>query len=129
VPVYKGCFCSVLIIYRKGVNMLEMAKEKKVFQFLFSTEDLNFDPNTVEVIDTVTGRRLKVESTVKTVRKRKEKIFGVRMAESEIQKIRQTARRADMEIGEFAREALAKAVAEKEGRRYKTRSEKLNDKK
>jgi len=35
------------------------------------------------------------------------------MAEEEIQKIRKTARRADMEIGEFAREALAKAVAEK----------------
>jgi len=37
------------------------------------------------------------------VRLRKEKIFGVRMAEEDIQKIRQTARRADMEIGEFAR--------------------------
>ena len=35
------------------------------------------------------------------------------MAEEDIQKIRQTARRANMEIGEFAREALAKAVAEK----------------
>jgi len=90
-----------------------MAKEKKVFQFLFSTEDLDFDPNTVEVVDTATGRRLKIESTIKQVRKRKEKIFGVRMAEDDIQKIRQTARRADMEIGEFAREALAKAVDEK----------------
>ena len=47
------------------------------------------------------------------MRLRKEKIFGVRMAEEDIQKIRQTARRADMEIGEFAREALAKAVDEK----------------
>ena len=93
--------------------MLEMAKEKKVFQFLFSTEDLDFDPNTVEVIDTATGRRLKIEPTIKQVGKRKEKIFGVRMAEDDIQKIRQTARRADMEIGEFAREALAKAVDEK----------------
>ena len=93
--------------------MLEMAKEKKVFQFLFSTEDLDFDVKRVEVRDTATGKILKVESKVKTVRKRKEKIFGVRMDEEDIQKIRQTARRANMEIGEFAREALAKAVAEK----------------
>lgn len=94
--------------------MLEMAKEKKVFQFLFSTEDLDFDPNTVEVIDTATGRRLKIEPTIKQVGKRKEKIFGVRMAEDDIQKIRQTARRADMEIGEFARGALERAVKERE---------------
>jgi len=93
--------------------VLEVARKKKVFQFLFSTEDLDFDPSTVEVRDSKTGKVLKVESTVKTVRKRKEKIFGVRMDEEDIQKIRQTARRANMEIGEFAREALAKAVAEK----------------
>jgi len=93
--------------------MLEMAKEKKVFQFLFSTEDLNFDPKRVEVRDTATGKILKVESTVKTVGKRKDKIFGVRMAEDDIQKIRQTARRADMEIGEFARQAIGKAIQER----------------
>ena len=93
--------------------MLEMAKEKKVFQFLFSTEDLNFDPKRVEVRDTATGKILKVESTVKTVGKRKDKIFGVRMAEEEIQKIRKTARRADMEIGEFARQAIGKAIQER----------------
>ena len=90
-----------------------MAKEKKVFQFLFSTEDLNFDPKRVEVRDTATGKILKVESTVKTVGKRKDKIFGVRMAEDDIQKIRQTARRADMEIGEFARQAIGKAIQER----------------
>jgi len=90
-----------------------MAKEKKIFQFLFSTTDLTFDPRRVEVRDVETGKILKVESKVKTVRKRKGKIFGIRMAEDDIQKIRKTARRADMEIGEFAREALAKAVAEK----------------
>jgi len=90
-----------------------MAKEKKIFQFLFSTEDLDFDPKRVEIVDSKTGKKLKVESTVKTVGKRKEKTFGIRMEPEDIQKIRQTARRADMEIGEFAREALAKAVAEK----------------
>ena len=90
-----------------------MAKEKKVFQFLFSTEDLDFDPKRVEVRDVETGKILKVSSTVKTVGKKKKKIFGIRMEPEDIQKIRQTARRADMEIGEFAREALAKAVDEK----------------
>ena len=35
------------------------------------------------------------------------------MAEEDIQKIRQTARRADMEIGEFARQAIGKAIQER----------------
>ena len=94
--------------------MLEMARKKtKVFQFLFSTEDLDFDPKRVEVKDVETGKILKVESSIERVGKKKKKIFGIRMEAEDIQKIRQTARRADMEIGEFAREALAKAVAEK----------------
>ncbi len=93
--------------------MLEMAKEKKVFQFLFSTEDLNFDPKRVEVRDSKTGKKLKVEFRIKQVGKKKDKIFGVRMAEEEIQKIRKTARRADMEIGEFARQAIGKAIQER----------------
>ena len=91
-----------------------MARKKtKVFQFLFSTEDLDFDPKTVEVKDVESGKVLKVESSIEQVGKKKKKIFGIRMEAEDIQKIRQTARRADMEIGEFAREALAKAVAEK----------------
>jgi len=90
-----------------------MAKEKKVFQFLFSTEDLDFDPKRVEVVDSKTGKKLKVESSIKQVGNKKNKIFGVRMAEEEIQKIRKTARRADMEIGDFAREAIEKAIQEK----------------
>ena len=94
--------------------MLNVAKKKQhTFQFLFSTEDLDFDPKRVEVKDVETGKILKVESKVTAVGNPKQKIFGVRMAEEDIQKIRQTARRADMEIGEFAREALAKAVDEK----------------
>ena len=94
--------------------MLNVAKKKQhTFQFLFSTEDLDFDPKRVEVKDVETGKILKVESSIERVGKRKKKIFGIRMDEDDIQKIRQTARRADMEIGEFAREALAKAVAEK----------------
>ena len=94
--------------------MLEMAKKKtRRFQFLFSTEDLNFDPKRVEIKDVETGKILKVESSIERVGKKKKKIFGIRMEPEDIQKIRKTARRADMEIGEFAREALAKAVAEK----------------
>ena len=94
--------------------MLNVAKKKQhTFQFLFSTEDLDFDPKRVEVKDVETGKILKVESSIERVGKKKKKIFGIRMDEDDIQKIRQTARRADMEIGEFAREALAKAVAEK----------------
>ena len=57
------------------------------------------------------GQRLSVQT--ERVGKKKKKIFGIRMEPEDIQKIRQTARRANMEIGEFAREALAKAVAEK----------------
>jgi len=94
--------------------MLEMAKKKtRRFQFLFSTEDLNFDPKRVEIRDVESGKVLKVETSIEKVGKKPKKIFGIRMAEDDIQKIRKTARRADMEIGEFAREALAKAVAEK----------------
>ena len=94
--------------------MLNVAKkEKQTFQLLFSTEDLDFDPKRVEVKDVETGKILKVESSIERVGKKKKKIFGIRMEPEDIQKIRQTARRADMEIGEFAREALAKAVAEK----------------
>ena len=100
-----------------------MAKEKKVFQFLFSTTDLDFDPKTVEVKDVESGKVLKVESSIEQVGKKKKKIFGIRMEAEDIQKIRQTARRADMELGEFAREALAKAVAEK-SRGFKATKEK-----
>jgi len=91
-----------------------MAKEKKTFQFLFSTEDLDFDPKRVEVRDSKTGKKFKIESAIKKVGKKRVKTFGVRMAEDEIHKIRKTARRADMEIGEFARQAMEKAVREKE---------------
>jgi len=50
----------------------------------------------------------------KSKEKRVLELEQVRMAEGDIQKIRKTARRADMEIGEFAREAMEKAVKEKE---------------
>jgi len=94
--------------------MLTMAKKTQRFQFLFSTEDLDFDPKRVEVVDSKTGKKLKIESTIKAVGNKREKTFGVRMAEDDINRIRQTARRADLEIGEFAREAIEKAIQEKE---------------
>jgi len=94
--------------------MLRMAKKTQRFQFLFSTEDLDFDPKRVEVVDSKTGKKIKIESTIKAVGKKREKIFGVRMAEDEIHKIRKTARKADMKIGEFARGAIERAVKEVE---------------
>jgi len=94
--------------------MLRMAKKTQRFQFLFSTEDLDFDPKRVEVVDSKTGKKFKIESTIKAVGNKREKTFGVRMAEGDINKIRKTARKADMEIGEFARQAMEKAVKEKE---------------
>jgi len=94
--------------------MLEMARKKKVFQFLFSTQDLDFDPKRVEVRDSKTGKKIKIEAEIKAVGKKREKVFGVRMAEEDIEKVRKTARKADMEIGAFTRQAIEKAIQEKE---------------
>jgi len=93
--------------------MLGMAKKTQRFQFLFSTTDLDFDPKRVEVRDVKTGKKLEIEAEIKAVGRKREKVFGVRMAEEDIEKVRKTARKADMEIGAFTRQALEKAVAEK----------------
>jgi hypothetical protein len=75
--------------------MLEMTKKKQTFQFLFSTEDLDFDPSRVQIIDERTGKELKVQSTIKIVNKDKVKIFAVRMTEGQIEKIHRTAGKVD----------------------------------
>ena len=36
--------------------MLQMAKKQQIYQFLFSTTDLDFDPSTVSVVDSKTGK-------------------------------------------------------------------------
>jgi len=95
--------------------MLIMAKAKKqVFQFLFSTTDLNFDPSTVEVRDTATGKKLKIDSTIKVVNKDKVKIFAVRMTEGQIERIHRTAGKLDQTPADFGRQAIEKAIQEKE---------------
>jgi len=82
--------------------MLTMAKEKKTFQFLFSTSDLNFDPSTIEVRD----------SKIEIVDKRKVKVFGLRMTEGDIDQIHEVAEKANIHPAEFGRQAVARAVKE-----------------
>ena len=94
--------------------MLQMAKQKKTFQFLFSTEDLDFDPKRVEVRDTATGKKLKIHSAIKIVNKDKVKIFAVRMTEGQIEKIHRTAGKLDQTPADFGRQVLEKAIQEKE---------------
>ena len=94
--------------------MLNMVKKKATHQFLFSTTNMDFDPSTVEVVDTSTGKRLKVEVRTKIVGNEKTKIFGVRMTEDDIKRIRKTAKTAHINPSDFARGAIAKAVKEKE---------------
>jgi len=93
--------------------MLQMAKQKKTFQFLFSTEDLDFDPSRVEVRDTATGKKLKIHSAIKIVNKDKVKIFAVRMTEGQIERIHRTAGKLDQTPADFGRQVLEKAIQEK----------------
>lgn len=94
--------------------MLDMVKKKQTYQFLFSTEDLDFDPKRVQVIDEKTGKKLKVESTIKIVNRDKVKIFAVRMTEGQIEKLKRTAGKASLTPADFGRQAIEKAIQEKE---------------
>lgn len=92
-----------------------MAKQKKqTFQFLFSTTDLDFNPSTVEVRDTATGKKLKIHSAIKIVNKDKVKIFAVRMTEGQIERIHRTAGKASLTPADFGRQVLEKAIQENE---------------
>ena len=92
-----------------------MAKQKKqTFQFLFSTTDLDFNPSTVEVRDTATGKKLKIHSAIKIVDKNKVKVFGLRMTEGDIERIHRTAKKANINPADFGRQAIEKALQEKE---------------
>ena len=94
--------------------MLDMAKKKQTFQFLFSTTDLDFDPKRVEVRDSKTGKELKLHSAIKIVNKDKVKIFAVRMTEGQIERIHRTAGKASLTPADFGRQALERAIQEKE---------------
>lgn len=94
--------------------MLTMAKTKKTFQFLFSTTDIDFDPSTVSVVDSKTGRKLKIESQIKVVGKHKTVVFGLRLPESELKQVHRTAEKANVSPSDFARIAIRKAIKERE---------------
>jgi len=94
--------------------MLTMAKKTQRFQFLFSTEDLDFDPSTVEVVNSKTGKILKIESTIRSIGKQKTRVFGLRLPESELQEVHRTAKKVNISPSDFARIAIKKAIKEVE---------------
>ena len=77
--------------------------------------DLNWDESTVEVRDEKTGEVHKLEvETVKNNNKILEKVFTIRLAEGEYEKIKQIARSQDLKPAHFARRLIRKAIQEKE---------------
>jgi len=94
--------------------MSNMVNKKATHQFLFSTTNLDFDPSTFEVMDTATGKKLDVEITTKIIGNEKTKIFALRMTPDDFERIRKTAKKNHINPSEFAREAIQKAIAEKE---------------
>ncbi len=108
--------------------MLDMAKKKDSprakHQFLFSTTDLDFDPKTVEVRDTATGKKLKIHSAIEIVNKEKAKIFAVRMTEGQIERIHRTAGKLDQTYADFGRQAIERAVREIEEDEQRSRKNK-----
>jgi len=103
-------------------NMVKQATH----QFIFSTKNMSFDPSTVEVIDTSTGKKLDVEVITKIVGNERTKIFAVRMTPDDLKRVRKTAKTAHINPSDFAREAIEKAIKEIED--DLERLEKLNKK-
>ena len=99
---------------QKERYMLTMAKTKKTFQFLFSTTDVDFDPSTVSVIDSKTGKEFKIESQIRAIEKHKTVVFGLRLPEGELKQVHRTAKKANVSPSDFARLAIRKAVKERE---------------
>ena len=90
-----------------------MAKKQKK-EFIFSTTDLNWDESTVEVKDEETGEVYKLEvEIVKKEGRPMEKIFSIRLPDSEYEQIRRIAENEDIKPAHFARRVLRKAIAEK----------------
>lgn len=88
-------------------------KQKK--KFVFSTTDLNWDENTVEVRDEDTGEVHKLEvEIVKRKGQPMEKIFSIRLPDSEYKQIKRIAESQDLKPAHFARRVLRQAIQEKE---------------
>ena len=89
-------------------------KQKK--KFIFSTTDLNWDESTIEVRDEDTGEVHKLEvEIVKRKGQPMEKIFSIRLPDSEYEQIRRIAENEDRKPADFARRVLRKAIQEKKG--------------
>ncbi len=89
-------------------NMVKQATH----QFIFSTKDLDFDTNRIEVMDSETGKRLDVEVITKIVGNERTKIFAVRMTPDDLKRVRKTAKKVHINPSDFAREAIEKAIKE-----------------
>jgi len=82
---------------------------------MFSTTDLNWDESTVQVKDSKTGEVYKLEvEIVKKEGKPLEKIFSIRLPDSEYEQIKRIAESQDLKPAHFARRVLRKAIQEKE---------------
>ena len=98
-------------------------KQKK--KFVFSTTDLNWDESTVEVRDEKTGEVHKLEvEIVKRKGQPMEKIFSIRLPDSEYKQIKRIAESQDLKPAHFARRVLREAIAEKEQDKKRIRKNK-----
>ena len=114
----RGTTKNYIDLNAKGaLHLLDMAKKKDSLrakhQFLFSTTDLDFDPKRIKVVDTETGKKLRVEIMTKIVGDKKNQTFSVRMTEDNIEQISRTAKREDVSPSEFARQAIERAIQER----------------
>ncbi len=86
-------------------------KQRK--QFVFSTTDLNWDESTVQVTDEKTGEVHKLEvEIVKRKGRPMEKIFSIRLPDSEYKQIKRIAESQDLKPAHFARRVLREAIQE-----------------
>ena len=91
-----------------------MAK-KQTKKFIFSTTDLNWDESTVQITDEETGEVHKLEVEIVERKGRPmEKIFSIRLPDSEYEQIKRIAENEDIKPAHFARRVLREAIAEKE---------------
>ena len=101
-----------------------MAKKQKKM-FIFSTTDLNWDESTVEVKDEKTGEVYKLEvEIVKKEGRPLEKVFSIRLPDSEYEQIKRVAESQDLKPAHFARRVLRKAIQENKEKAERIRKNK-----